>query len=109
VIELTNTAAEQLQALRVNDPKLQFLRVYVMGKSCSGYRYGLAFDEATASDDTVAERSGIPVAVDAESLPFVQGSVVDFVDTPQGRGFTVRNPSLETAGGCGGGSCSCGR
>ena len=103
MIELTPIAAEQLRTLRADDPANQFLRLYVAGKTCCGYRYGLAFDEASSDEDTVTERAGISIAVDAESLPFVKGSVVDFVDSPAGRGFTVRNPEL------GGGGCTCGR
>ncbi|HEX9268863.1 MAG TPA: iron-sulfur cluster assembly accessory protein [Candidatus Limnocylindria bacterium] len=100
MIELTPVAAEQLRTLRGADPRHQILRVYVAGQSCCGYRYGLAFDEAAQAEDTVTEEAGIPVAVDAESLPFVQGSVVDFVDSPAGRGFTVRNPEVAQGGGC---------
>lgn len=110
MIELTSTAAEQIQALRSKNPALEALRVYVAGKSCSGYRFGLAFDKALEGKDAVAELSGIPIVVDPESLPFVQGAVVDYVETAEGSGFTVRNASLEgAAGGCGSGSCGCGR
>ncbi len=108
MVELTPLAAEKLNGLLSEHPARRVLRVYVAGKSCSGYQYGLALDDAGAPDDAVVERAGISVAVDPDSLPFVEGATVDFVDSPEGAGFTVRNPRLESSGGCGSGGCACG-
>lgn len=109
MIELTPLAAEKLSEIRLADPSHGVLRVYLAGKSCSGYRYGLAFDVAAEKDDTVVERSGIPVAVDPLTLEAVQGSTIDFVDEAAGKGFVVRNPNAVSGGGCGSGGCGCGR
>ncbi len=107
MIELTPTAAGMLRSLRTSAPDRQILRVYVAGRSCSGVQYGLALDGSADDADTVAEREGISVAVDAASLPFVEGATVDYVETEQGSGFVVSNPSFQSDG-CGGGGCSCG-
>ena len=104
MVELTPLAAEKLNGLLSEHPARRVLRVYVAGKSCCGYQYGLALD-AGAPHDAVVERSGISVAVDPESLPFVEGATVDFVDSPEGAGFTVRNPRLDARDG---GGCACG-
>ena len=103
MIELTPVAADRLGALRSEDPAKSFLRVYVAGKSCCGYRYGLAFDESAGAEDRVAQVGDIPVVVDPRSLPYVDGATIDFVDALAGGGFTVRNARLD------GGGCSCGR
>ena len=103
VIELTPLAAEKLSGLLAVNPDQRVLRVYVSGKSCCGTQYALALDEAAAADDAVVQRSGIDVVVDPESLPYVQGATVDFVDALMGGGFTVRNPSQD------GGGCACGK
>lgn len=103
MIELTATAADRLQAMRAADPAKGFLRVYVAGKSCCGYRYGLAFDEETRPEDTVTDAAGIPVAIDERSRPYVEGATIDFVDALLGGGFMVRNARLDAAG------CGCGR
>ena len=55
------------------------------------------------NDDAVVERAGIEVAVDPDSLPYVEGATIDFVDALMGGGFTVRNPRVESGG------CACGR
>ncbi len=76
------------------------LRVGVKGGGCSGFQYNLAFDEEKAGD-VVFEDHGLRVLVDAQSLPYVDGSVIDYVDSLQGAGFKVTNPNVVAACGCG--------
>ena len=76
------------------------LRVGVRGGGCSGFQYALAFDEQR-DDDTVFADKGIRLLVDRASLPYVKGSVIDFVDGLQGAGFKVENPNVIAACGCG--------
>jgi iron-sulfur cluster assembly protein len=76
------------------------LRVGVRGGGCSGFQYALAFDEER-DGDTVFEDQGIRLLVDRPSLPYVSGSVIDFVDGLQGAGFKVENPNVIAACGCG--------
>jgi len=76
------------------------LRVGVRGGGCSGFQYALAFDEQRAGD-TVFEDQGIRLLVDSQSLPYVSGSTIDFVDGLQGAGFKVDNPNVVAACGCG--------
>ena len=76
------------------------LRVGVRGGGCSGFQYALAFDEQR-DGDTVFEDKGIRLLVDNPSLPYVHGSVIDFVDGLQGAGFKVDNPNVVAACGCG--------
>ncbi|HET8568728.1 MAG TPA: iron-sulfur cluster assembly accessory protein [Candidatus Limnocylindria bacterium] len=102
MLDVTAAAAEKLQALRAADPALGVLRVYVAGRACCGIRYGLAFDEHADEDDAIAECSGIPVAVDQASLPYVQGAQIDFVAADEGEGFMVTNAAYS------GGGCACG-
>ena len=76
------------------------LRVGVRGGGCSGFQYALAFDEQR-DNDVVFEDKGIRLLVDQPSLPYVRGSVIDFVDGLQGAGFKVDNPNVIAACGCG--------
>jgi iron-sulfur cluster assembly protein len=76
------------------------LRVGVRGGGCSGFQYALAFDEQR-DDDKVFEDKGIRLLVDRPSLPYVNGSVIDFVEGLQGAGFKVENPNVTAACGCG--------
>ena len=76
------------------------LRVGVKGGGCSGFQYVLAFDEKRDGDEAV-NADGITLLVDAESMPYVKGSVIDFVEEMMGAGFKVENPNVVAACGCG--------
>ena len=78
----------------------QALRVAVKGGGCSGFQYALALDKPK-DDDHVFEQNGVSVVVDKVSMQFVFGSQVDYVDGLQGAGFTVNNPNVVAACGCG--------
>src|SRR5919112_1871215 len=54
------------------------LRVGVRGGGCSGFQYNLAFDEQRDGDVTF-EDHGLKILVDNPSLPYVDGSVIDYV------------------------------
>ncbi|MTI13178.1 iron-sulfur cluster insertion protein ErpA [Sansalvadorimonas verongulae] len=77
------------------------LRVYVTGGGCSGFQYGFTFDEALAEDDTVVEKSGVKMVVDAMSFQYLFGSTVDYIEGLEGSRFTVSNPNAATTCGCG--------
>ena len=64
------------------------LRVGVRGGGCSGFQYQLAFDERR-DGDVVFEDHGLQLLVEPQSLPYVDGSVIDYVESLQGAGFQV--------------------
>ena len=101
-ITLSDKAAEKIGELLSGQSEggEQALRVAVRGGGCSGFQYALALD-AAKEDDNVFEHNGVAVAVDKVSMQFVFGSEVDFVDGLQGAGFTVNNPNVVAACGCG--------
>jgi len=76
------------------------LRVFVESGGCSGFQYGMSFDESKP-DDTVLESEGVPMLVDAASLAYLDGSAIDFDDGLHGKGFEIKNPNAQTTCGCG--------
>ena len=103
MITLTDKGAEKVReflAAQAAVADTAGLRVGVRGGGCSGFQYALAFDEQRASD-VVFEDKGIRLLVDEPSLPYVKGSVIDFVEGLQGAGFKVDNPNVIAACGCG--------
>jgi len=103
MITLTDRGAEKvLEFLSAQSTAVDTagLRVGVRGGGCSGFQYALAFDEQRDGDE-VFEYQGIRLLVDTPSLPYVSGSVIDFVDGLQGAGFKVENPNVVAACGCG--------
>jgi iron-sulfur cluster assembly protein len=102
-IAFTDKGAEKVQeflAAQAEVNESAGLRVGVKGGGCSGFQYQLAFDERKEGD-VVFESHGLKVLVDGPSLPYVDGSQIDYVDSLQGAGFQVNNPNVVAACGCG--------
>ena len=101
-VTLSDKAAGKIKELigTAEDSEAQALRVAVRGGGCSGFQYALALDQKKA-DDHVFDHAGVSVVVDKVSMQFVFGSEVDYVDGLQGAGFTVNNPNVVAACGCG--------
>jgi iron-sulfur cluster assembly protein len=102
MVTLTDKAASKVKELMngQDEGTQPGLRVAVRGGGCSGFQYALAFDEQREGDQ-VFEHQEIRLLIDTQSLPFVDGSEVDFVDGLQGAGFAVNNPNVVAACGCG--------
>ena len=66
-----------------------------------GLRYQLFFDERSLDGDVVTDFDGVSVVVDRMSVPYLNGAMIDFVDTIEKQGFTIDNPNAT-------GSCACG-
>jgi iron-sulfur cluster assembly protein len=102
MLTLTDKGAEKVQEFLAgqDNPQVTGLRVGVRGGGCSGFQYLLAFDERR-DGDTVVTDHGISLLVDNASVPYVQGSTIDYVESLQGAGFQVNNPNVIAACGCG--------
>ncbi|MFI9006352.1 HesB/IscA family protein [Actinosynnema sp. NPDC053489] len=101
-VTLTDAAAVKAKALLDQEGRDDMhLRIAVQPGGCAGLRYQLFFDERTLDGDALRDFGGLKVAVDRMSAPYVEGAVIDFVDTIEKQGFTIDNPNA-------GGSCACG-
>jgi len=60
----------------------------------------MALDEPR-QNDAVSETGGIKVIVDPQSLQYLEGAEVDYVDTMMGGGFKIQNPNAASSCGCG--------
>jgi len=77
------------------------LRVFVTGGGCSGLQYGMAFEENPRDYDTVVKVEDVRLVVDPTSLVYLQGAVIDYVDSIMGGGFRIDNPNAVSQCGCG--------
>jgi iron-sulfur cluster assembly accessory protein len=101
-VTLTDAAAGKAKALLDQEGRDDMhLRIAVQPGGCAGLRYQLFFDERKLDGDLYRDFDGLQVAVDRMSAPYVQGAVIDFVDTIEKQGFTIENPNAT-------GSCACG-
>jgi iron-sulfur cluster assembly accessory protein len=101
-INVSDVAAAKVKSLLDQEGRddLQ-LRIAVQPGGCSGLRYQLFFDERNLDGDVVTDFNGVSVVVDRMSSPYLNGAVIDFVDTIEKQGFTIDNPNAT-------GSCACG-
>ncbi len=102
LVELTEAAANKVRTVKAEQGEPESgLRIYVQGGGCSGFQYGMNLD-LPQDDDHIIEVDDLQVFVDPRSMPFLQGSVIDFVnDSMMGEGFKVENPNSKGGCGCG--------
>jgi len=103
MITITDKGAEKAKEFLTSqnaDIETAGLRVGVKGGGCSGFQYQLAFDKQRDTD-AVFEDHGLRLLVDRQSLPYVSGSEIDYLEGLQGAGFQVNNPNVVAACGCG--------
>ena len=100
-ISVTEKAAEKVKAALAKQGKADSaLRLYVSGGGCSGFQYGLAFDQKN-DEDHLIENRGVKIIVDQEIAKYLDGSEIDYVESIMGEGFQVNNPNATE-------TCSCG-
>jgi iron-sulfur cluster assembly protein len=102
-IALTPKAVAQVRRLMQDSgiPATHGLRLGVKGGGCSGLSYVLAFEETPAPQDTVMTVGDLRVFVDPKSLFYLSGTVLDFSDGLNGKGFVFNNPQASKTCGCG--------
>jgi iron-sulfur cluster assembly accessory protein len=101
MITLTPRAANQVRTMQAElAAPAKRLRVFVESGGCSGFQYGMSFDEAK-TDDATFESEGVAFLLDPTSLAYLDGSQIDFDDGLHGKGFEIKNPNAQATCGCG--------
>lgn len=100
-ITLTQRAAERVRRYLDEQPDRLGLRFGVRRTGCSGWAYVADLADAERPGDKVFEVDGIHIYVDADSLPLVKGTEIDFVKQGMGSQFLFRNPNVAAECGCG--------
>ncbi len=103
LIDVTEKAAAQIQKIaRAEGKEITGLRVMIKGGGCSGLSYKLVLDDQERpGDKVVACPHDLKVFVDAKSLIYLYGTVLDYSDGLNGKGFTFSNPNAKSTCGCG--------
>lgn len=101
-IGISGRAAEEIRKIMTTKeiPEGFSLRVGVRGGGCSGMSYILGFDRMR-DHDTSFEIEGITVYMDKRHGLYLMGTVVDYHDGLNARGFTFENPNATKTCGCG--------
>src|SRR5260370_26726068 len=103
VVTLTEGAAAKVSKLMAEEPvgEAEVLRIAIQGGGCSGFEYALGFDRSAQSGDHELEFHGVKVVVDPFSAPYLQGSTIAFLVALHESGFTIQDPQVSSAVGCG--------
>ncbi len=100
-VVLSPSAAARVAAIASRQGRDPALRLAVEGGGCSGFQYKFDLASDVEDDDTVVERDGVKLIVDAVSLDLVRGCTVDYVESLGGAAFRVENPNAAAGCGCG--------
>ncbi len=102
ILSLTEKAANKVKSLLEKENKKDYgLRVGIVTGGCSGYMYDIALEKAPKENDVVIEEKGVNIFMNQESIAFMRGSIVDYVESLQNSGFKINNPNVRTTCGCG--------
>ena len=100
-VTLTEKAANHVQGFLAKRGKGVGLRVGVRTSGCSGMAYKLEFADTVEANDVQFESHGVRVVVDPKSLPYVDGTELDYTREGLNEGFKFRNPNVKDECGCG--------
>ncbi|BDW10793.1 iron-sulfur cluster assembly protein IscA [Polynucleobacter sp. SHI8] len=100
-ISLTEKAAKHVNRNLEKRGKGMGLRLGVRTTGCSGLAYELEYVDAPNETDQMFESHGIKVFVDPKSLPYIDGTELDFAREGLNEGFKFQNPNVKDECGCG--------
>jgi iron-sulfur cluster assembly protein len=100
-VTLTEKAANHVQSFLAKRGKGVGLRVGVRTSGCSGMAYKLEFADGVEANDLQFESHGVRVVVDPKSLPYVDGTELDYTREGLNEGFKFNNPNVKDECGCG--------
>ena len=100
-ITLTEKAANHISRFLQRRGKGIGLRCGVQTTGCSGMSYKLEYVDEPAAEDLVFESHGVKVFVDPKSLPYLDGTELDYAREGLNEGFKFYNPNVTDSCGCG--------
>ncbi|MGC2621421.1 MAG: iron-sulfur cluster assembly accessory protein [Acidobacteriaceae bacterium] len=101
-VRLTDSAVKKVrEIMATQDPIPAGLRIGVVGGGCSGFQYSMSFENQSGMMDKIYDFDGLKVFLDATSMMYLNGCVVDYVETIEAAGFKFENPTVKSTCGCG--------
>lgn len=100
-VTLTEQAAKHVANYISKRGKGIGLRLGVRTSGCSGMAYKLEFADESQEDDQIFECHGVKVLIDPKSLPYLDGTELDYAREGLNEGFKFNNPNIKDQCGCG--------
>lgn len=102
MITLTSNAIDKVQEfMQSQSESYSGVRVSVVPGGCSGFEYRLVLERDAKEGDEVIPQDGFQLFVDEQSLLYLNGTEIDFVESTTGSGFSFKNPNVTGSCGCG--------
>ncbi len=95
ILDLTQNAVAALRRViaEADDKDILGIRIAVCGSSCAGLSYQMGLEAEAREGDAVIHCDDVIVFVDEESKPLLNGTCVDFCESPAATGFVFDNPN----------------
>ena len=100
-ITITDNAMKRFKKNLSNNPDALGLRISVKSTGCNGYSYVLDYASVINDMDKVYKVSEVSILIDNESMPFIKGTEIDFIDEGLKQVFKFKNPNATGECGCG--------
>jgi len=111
-INITPSAHEKLSELLNSEEEINGVRIFVSGGGCGGMTYGMTFAEGPSQFDSIYQRDGLTVYIDAVALAYLEGVEIDYQQQGVNASFVFKNVFAATGGtgacsacGAAGGGC----
>ena len=102
MVQITEKAIGKVKEIMSSqEPAPAGLRIAVVGGGCSGFSYSMAFENQPGMMDKIFTYDGLKVFIDATSVVYLNGAIVDYVETLEAAGFKFENPQVKSTCGCG--------
>ena len=100
-ISISKIAADKIKNIIASENKDLMLKISVLGGGCAGFSYKFDLVSNTEKGDIVIEGYGAKVIIDEISVPYIQGSIIDYKNDLIGQSFEIKNPNATSECGCG--------
>ena len=102
MIQLTGLAADKVkEVIAEGGEGFTGIRLAVVAGGCSGFQYAMDLERKSKKGDEILEVDGFKVFVDEQSMLYLDGTEIDYVENVQGAGFKFNNPNVTGSCGCG--------
>lgn len=101
ILSATNSAVAHITKFLPKNKQNAGVRISVVKSGCTGFAYDISVEDLAAENDIVFEDNGVKFYINAESAPFLKGSVIDCRKVGLNEQFEIRNPNVKSQCGCG--------
>jgi len=102
ILHLTDPAVEKILMMAKKEDKVgSYLRIGVVTGGCAGLSYDMRFQKQPYDNDIIIDQGNLKILVNPESVPFLKGIEIHYIDTLKESGFQYKNPNATNSCGCG--------